>query len=106
MDHCLGRRPAEKHLAHLICELFVRLRGIDLVESNSFSFPVTQADLADMRGLSTVHVNRTLKALQQRALVDYERSMVRVTDFARLSQMGEFDETYLMPGKAPAVPLE
>lgn len=102
---CLGRRPAEKHLAHLICELFVRLREINLLEGNAFSFPVMQTDLADMLGLSTVHVSRTLKLLHQRGLVNVDRSIFQVLDFDGLAQFAEFDETYLLRGKAPAVPL-
>ena len=46
----LGRRDALERVAHLICELFVRLEMVGLVEGNSFALPVTQMDLADASG--------------------------------------------------------
>jgi CRP-like cAMP-binding protein len=51
----MGRRSARDRLAHLICELFIRLKSVGLVTGNSFDLPVTQIDLADIMGLSAVH---------------------------------------------------
>lgn len=96
---CLGRRSAEQNMAHLLCELFVRLSNLGLVKGNAFTFPVTQNDLADMLGLSTVHVNRTLRDLRNQDLVDWQAPRVRIPDFDRLAAKAGFDDVYLLPGR-------
>jgi CRP-like cAMP-binding protein len=60
----LGRRDAYGRIAHLLCELLVRMRAVELVEDHAFTLPVTQAELGDAFGLSTVHVNRVLQDLR------------------------------------------
>ena len=57
---CLGRREAYGHMAHLLCELYVRLKSVGLTNGDGYAFPLTQAEFGDALGLSTVHVNRTL----------------------------------------------
>src|SRR4051812_1993444 len=51
----LGQRSAHGHLAHLLCEVFTRLRAVGLTEDYSCSLPFTQTELGDALGLSTVH---------------------------------------------------
>src|SRR5262249_21763703 len=65
----LGRRVALERVAHLLCEIFERLRTVGLLEGNSCPFPVTQMDLADATGLSVVHVNRTIQELRASDLI-------------------------------------
>ena len=60
----VGRRQALARMAHLLCELLVRLRAVELVEDHAFDLPVTQAELADALGISNVHVNRVLQDLR------------------------------------------
>ena len=92
---CLGRRSAEQHLAHLICELYVRLEVAGAASDFMFEFPVTQAQLGDVLGLSVVHVNRKLQELRAAGLVEWRDGKVKIRDFERLAQMSEFDPTYL-----------
>jgi len=92
---CLGRRSAEQHLAHLICELYVRLEVAGIASGLTFVFPVTQAQLGDVLGLSVVHVNRKLQELRSAGLVDWRDGKVTIRDFERLAQLSEFDPTYL-----------
>ncbi len=92
---CLGRRSAEQHLAHLICELYVRLEVAGAASDFMFEFPVTQAQLGDVLGLSVVHVNRKLQELRAVGLVEWRDGKVKIRDFQRLAQMAEFDPTYL-----------
>lgn len=92
---CLGRRSAEQHLAHLICELYVRLEVAGAASGFIFEFPVTQAQLGDVLGLSVVHVNRKLQDLRAAGLVEWRDGKVKIRDFERLAQMSEFDPTYL-----------
>src|SRR5918994_676064 len=80
----MGRRSALGNMAHLFCELFVRLQAVGLVQDHSFRFPVTQAELADAMGLSTVHVNRIAQELRGGGLIAWHGRTVTITDWQRL----------------------
>jgi CRP-like cAMP-binding protein len=92
---CLGRREAYSHMAHLLCELYVRLRSVGLTNGHAYDLPLTQAELGDALGLSTVHVNRTLQDLRGEGLITLRAGSVTVLDWERLREAGEFDPTYL-----------
>lgn len=92
---CLGRSTAMQHMAHLFCELWTRMEVVGLVSGYSFPFRLTQAELADVVGLSAVHVNRTLQELRGLGLVDWNGEQVEINDFDRLVALGDFDKTYL-----------
>jgi CRP-like cAMP-binding protein len=72
LDHIvrLGRLTALERLAHLLLELHDRLANIGLVEGRRFPLPLTQETLADLLGLSVVHVNRTMQELRRRQLAE------------------------------------
>jgi CRP-like cAMP-binding protein len=91
----VGRRAALSRLAHLLCELHVRLDLVGLVQDGSFALPVTQLDLGDATGLTAVHVNRMLKQLRDDRLVTVRGGEVTIHDWPRLQQVGEFDPIYL-----------
>jgi CRP-like cAMP-binding protein len=91
----LGRRDAYGRIAHLLCELLVRLRAVGLVEDHAFTLPVTQAELGDAFGLSTVHVNRVLQDLRGDGLITLRGVSLKVLDWEGLKKAGEFDPTYL-----------
>ncbi len=92
---CLGRRSAEERMAHLFCELYLRLEVAGVARKNSFDFPLTQSQLADLLGLSVVHVNKRLQELRSANLVELRGGTVVIPDFAKLAQLAEFDPTYL-----------
>jgi CRP-like cAMP-binding protein len=91
----LGRREAYGRMAHLLCELYVRLKAVGLTNGNGYAFPLTQAEFGDALGLSTVHVNRTLQDLRGEGLITLRNGSVTVLDWDRLKEAGEFDPTYL-----------
>jgi CRP-like cAMP-binding protein len=91
----LGRRDALERVAHIICELFERLKVVGLVEGNSFAFPVTQMDLADAMGLSTVHLNRTLQELRASRLITLRDRIMTVLDLKVLRDIAMFNPNYL-----------
>lgn len=91
----MGRRSALGRLAHLLCELCVRLRVAGKARHMTFPLPLTQADLADTLGLSVVHVNRVLKILRTQRLILLEDHTVTVLDWQELAQLAEFDASYL-----------
>jgi CRP-like cAMP-binding protein len=80
----VGRRNAHTRLAHLLCELGMRLDALGLAEDYGYHLPLTQEDLADALGLTPVHVNRTLKALSAKGLIARERRRVSFPDWERL----------------------
>jgi len=91
----LGRREAYGRMAHLLCELYVRLKAVGLTNGDACDMPFTQAELADATGLSTVHVNRTLQDLRGEGLITLRAGSLSVLDWDRLREAGEFDPTYL-----------
>ena len=97
----MGRRSARGQLAHLICELYARMEVIGLVDGDRFEIPITQAELADMMGMSTVHANRTLQELRAENLISWEHHVVTVLDADRLRHAAEFDPTYLNLERRP-----
>ena len=81
----VGRRDAYARLAHVMCEVYVRLRAIGLVNGQAFEMPITQAELGDATGLSTVHVNRTIQELRGNGLISTPKSgRVVIEDWDRL----------------------
>ena len=91
----LGRRTARGRLAHLFCELQVRLKVVGLAEADGYALPLTQSDLAECMGLTTVHTNRTLRELRTAGLVEFRDGRVTILDPAGLRQAADFDPAYL-----------
>ena len=91
----IGRRSAKTRIAHLFCEMVLRLRAVGLEEGNAVPLPITQAEVGDALGLSNVHVNRTLQELRGENLIEWENGVLTVLDWEGLKLAGEFDPTYL-----------
>jgi CRP-like cAMP-binding protein len=91
----MGRRPADRQMAHLFCELFVRLDSVGLTNGTSFDFPLTQEELGDTLGVSTVHVNRMLQQLRADGLIELKGKTLTILDFERLKEFADFDPNYL-----------
>lgn len=91
----LGRRSAEKRLAHLFCELHTRLESVGLADHNSFALPLTQTTLGDALGLSPAHVNRSLQSLRARQFVSFAAGLVEIASVERLRKFAGFDPRYL-----------
>jgi CRP-like cAMP-binding protein len=90
-----GRRSAHQRIAHILCEVYVRLQSVGLAGDDGFHLPVTQAELGDSLGLSAVHVNRVLQDLRRDGLIESRGKFVAVADWPRLQQAGDFDRAYL-----------
>jgi CRP-like cAMP-binding protein len=97
----LGRRSAIARLAHLFCELHVRLGIVGLADGLEYELSLTQAELSECLGLTSVHINRTLKELREQALVEFRGSRVSIADLASLRRLAEFDPAYLYLEKRP-----
>lgn len=91
----VGRRDARGRLAHLLCEMATRCEWIGAYRNGSFPFPITQEQIADALGLTSVHVNRSLQALRQEGFVRVSRGEVTILDWDALVFAAEFDPAYL-----------
>ena len=91
----LGSRDAYSRIGHLICEMFLKLKAVGLTNGNSFNFPITQGEIGDATGLSTVHVNRSIMELRKEGLIILEKGRCTIPDLRRLEEAAKFDPTYL-----------
>lgn len=91
----MGRRSKRAHLAHLFCELFYRLQAVRKTVDFSFHFPLTQMELADVLGISVVHLNKTLQPLRRDGLLSWVNQTITILDWPRLTTLAQFDPTYL-----------
>ncbi len=97
----IGRRSAVARIAHILCELMVRLRLVGLADDSGYALPLTQADLADVTGLTSVHVNRMLKKLRDEKMLTFRGGRVAIDDWEGLQRLAEFDPTYLHLERRP-----
>jgi CRP-like cAMP-binding protein len=91
----VGRRPARERTAHMLCEFAISLEVAGLGTQLDYELPMSQEELADALGLTPVHVNRTLKALQAEGLIERTRRSVLIPDWKRLARVADFDPNYL-----------
>lgn len=91
----VGRRDAKSRVAHMLCEFAARHEAIGLDSPHNFELPMTQEQIADATGLTAVHVNRMLRALDEEGLTVRGKREIRITNWARLRQVADFDPTYL-----------
>lgn len=91
----IGRRSAYTRIAHLLCEVMVRMAAVDLADGRGARLPLTQAEIGDSLGLSTVHVNRVLQELRREGLISLRGSKLTVKDWDGLKRAGDFDPSYL-----------
>ncbi len=96
----VGRRSAQTRIAHLLCEMAVRL-GKNREASMRYDFPLTQDLLGDSTALTGVHVNRSLRSLSNEGLVTFTKGVVEIHDWDRLVHTAEFDAAYLVADLGP-----
>lgn len=99
----VGRRSADRQVAHLLCELLARLRALGLATEPDYRLPLTQAELADTAGLSNVHISRVMADLRKVGLIESRRKSISVPDVGRLKIYAGFDPGYLL---LPGTPVE
>ncbi len=87
----VGRRDAVSRVAHLLCELAVRLTAANLAENYRYRMPMTQEQIGDAVGLTTIHVNRTLRELERKGLVERDKRIIQIVDWEALREIGDFN---------------
>jgi CRP-like cAMP-binding protein len=96
----VGRRDARARIAHILCEFAVRLETRGLASEEGFELPMTQEQLADATGLTPVHVNRVLEALEADGLISRRRRNIHFVDWRALQDVGDLNRHYLhIPGE-------
>jgi CRP-like cAMP-binding protein len=91
----VGRRDSRSRIAHLLCEFAVRLEAQGLKEPGGFELPMTQEQLADATGLTSVHVNRVLRILELDGLITRNRRSIQFPSWQRIRDAGDFNRRYL-----------
>ena len=88
----LGQRNARERVTYLAVWLLERALSTCLAsDSNVLALPITQAQIADMLGLSLVHTNRTIRQLEREGLVEWKSRQVCVPDMKRAADFAQFD---------------
>ena len=91
----LGQQEGIGRVAHLLCELAMRLDAVGLLRNRSLPIPWTQADVADATGMSAIHANRVIQDLRMRGLVQWEGKHVRIVEWEQLRHVAGFAPDYL-----------
>jgi CRP-like cAMP-binding protein len=92
----LGRKSAHDRIAHLLCELLMRFKAVGLAkDAQTCEFPITQSELGDALGLTTVHVNRVVQELRGDGLITLRGSSLHINAWEGLQQLAKFNPTYL-----------
>jgi CRP-like cAMP-binding protein len=91
----VGRRDARSRIAHMLCEFAARREAAGLGGAERFELPMTQEEIADATGLTTVHVNRTLQALGREGVIVRKGRQFQISDWHRMREVADFDPAYL-----------
>jgi CRP-like cAMP-binding protein len=91
----VGRRDAKTRIAHMLCEFATRCEVAGLGSPQSFRLPMTQEQIADATGLTSVHVNRMLRVLEQDGAIARDRRDIRITNWQAMRRIADFDPVYL-----------
>ena len=91
----VGRRPAIARIAHILCEFALRVEAAGLSDGGTYALPMTQEQLADAAGLTSVHVNRILQQLGRLGLIERSKRAVHIPDWERLRETADFNSRYL-----------
>jgi len=91
----VGRRDAKSRLAHVLCELAVRLDAHGLANHMGYHLPMTQAELADALGLTPVHLNRVIRSLEVDGLLNRSKRDITFPDWERMRDIADFNDRYL-----------
>ena len=88
----IGQHSATERIAFLCAELFFRIKLIyNEKEKNEIFFPLSQEDIGDATGLTKIHVNRTLKTMREKGLLEISSRRLKVLDPQALCELGNFD---------------
>lgn len=106
-----GRSHAPGKIALFILQTIEKLQLVNHHSDEQFYCPMTQTDIGDLVGMTSVHVSRTFKKLEQARCVRREKSFIQILDEPTLerlsgyrSRLDEYDLSWL-PDAGPITPL-
>jgi CRP-like cAMP-binding protein len=91
----IGRKSSYGRIAHLFCEMYLKLEAVGLAKEHRCTLPLTQGQLADALGMSNVHANRVLQEMRSKDLITLKGNELVIHAWSELVHAGEFDPTYL-----------
>lgn len=91
----VGHRPASARVAHLICEMAVRYAAVGLTRGRSLPFLLTQSQLGETTGMTSVHVNRMIGQLREQGVLVWNARIIEILDWQALRELAGFDPLYL-----------
>ena len=91
----VGRRDAKTRVAHMLCEFAARCETAGLGSPQFFRLPMSQEQIADATGLTSVHVNRMLRALESDGAITRDKREIRISDWSAMRRIADFDAAYL-----------
>lgn len=86
----LGRATAKSRLAAFLLDIRDRLRMTDDGITDSFDLRLTQEEIGDAVGLTSVHVNRMIRQLEQEGLIARSNGTITLLDERRLGEIGHY----------------
>ncbi|MCH9697171.1 MAG: Crp/Fnr family transcriptional regulator [Gammaproteobacteria bacterium] len=97
----LGRRRSVKRMAHLLIELYKRLRNAGFTAEKSIELPLNQSLLGEALGLSHIHSHRAYRELEKNSLTLRSKQSIKLIDILKLADLADFDPSYLEPAIKP-----
>ena len=91
----LGRLAGKARIANFLTEMFVRLHARGLCGIDSYDLPLSQNDLAEINGMTSVHVNRLLGDLRLDGFCTLADGVVHLGNLAGLARVGHYSPDYL-----------
>lgn len=99
----VGRRDGRGRIAHLLCEFAVRMQDAGVAQTEGYYLPITQEQLGDAVGITSVHVNRMIKQLVTEGIIAFDRRNIKILDWDGLRGAGDFSSLYLHLDRPDAV---
>src|SRR5204862_6852467 len=100
----VARRDACTAIGHLLCEFAIRAEQAEIGQAASYELPLTQEQMADAVGLTSVHVNRTLMRLEEEGHIRRSRRVIEIDDWQNLAKVADFEPRYLHLGNSATAP--
>jgi CRP-like cAMP-binding protein len=94
----LGRTSAKSRVAAVLVQIRDRLGLIDPSIDMTIPMPLNQEEIGDMTGLTPVHVNRTLRALDVEGVLLRQHGKVTFLDQEALREIAELTQHTLAMG--------
>lgn len=86
----LGRTSAKARVAAFLLDIFDRLRVTNDEITDSFDLKLTQEEIGDAVGLTSVHVNRMIRQMEQEGLISRTNGRITLHDLDRLGDIGHY----------------